>query len=123
MDRKALIDSQEVYFSNYTLTSRCWSPSTGYVPHDYLKIRDKWVTVKGVPFHLWCSESLKLLCSGKFKEMQVVDSLVENASTLRLLAKDCNPRLVPAVVPLDDFDLAYPLSVLLDDLAEVESQI
>lgn len=117
MDGKALLDSQEVYLSNCTLTSRYWSPGSGSLSHEFLKVRDRWVTVKGVPLHLWCSESFDYLCSrfGKFIEMQVVESIEEKASTLRLLVKDCNPRLVPAVVPLYDYGLAYLVSILLEN--------
>lgn len=53
-DRNALHETQNIYLSNCTLTSRSWSPGTGSLPSDMLKVKGKWVTIKGVPFYL-CS--------------------------------------------------------------------
>lgn len=78
-----------------------------------MKVKDRWIIARGIPFHLWCSETFEYICSefGKFKEVQVVNSHSKDVTTLKLHVGDCNPKLVRNIIPPLDYGLAYPISV------------
>lgn len=62
-DRNELLEAQEIFLCKCTLTGRRWSLGVGTTESDFLKVRDRWIILKGIPFHSWLSETFKLLCS------------------------------------------------------------
>lgn len=116
-DRNVILDAKEICLRDATLTCKRWSPGIGTVSSDHLKIKDRWVLLKGIPFHLWSSDVFDLVCSsfGKFQKIEVVKTKEGEESTLRAFVRDCNPKKMTNVTSLQDFGLAFPIKVSLDE--------
>lgn len=73
-DRNSCLEAKEIYLKEATLAYKRWSPGIGTVSSEHLKIADRWILLKGIPFHLWHSEIFDLICSSfwKFKKIEVV---------------------------------------------------
>lgn len=96
-DRDTVLDAKEIYLSGGTLTSKRWSLGAGTLSQDHLKIRDRWIILQGIPFHLWSSEIFSLVCSSSsvFKKVEVLESDLGDASKLRALVEVCDTKKMP----------------------------
>lgn len=123
-DRDTLLEAKEVYLRRCTLTSRRWSPAVGSLSQDLLKVKDRWIFLHGVPFHLWSSEVFNLICAGFGKVTEVEVVRANSAGVVhRVLIRDCNLRVVPAIFSLLDFGLAYPVRITLEAPAYCEEVV
>lgn len=70
-------------------------------------------------------ETFDLLVSsfGKFEKFEVLRSLKGKETVLPAWVKDCNPRLLPSVIPLHDFTLAFPIKVSIENDKEDEQSL
>lgn len=121
-DINEFLSSEEIYTSWCTLRCLKWSPRKGTVEPDYLKIRDRWVILKGIPFHLWSSEVFEAICEGfgRFRKYEIIKSVGNTESTLRVFVEKCDPTKIPAIFPPRDFGLAFPIKILIDPHSQSE---
>lgn len=94
-----------------------WSPGADTLSSSWFQRRPRWLTLVGIPYHLYSEETVKSLNSkfGVIKNFSSVRPKLGGLSISRVLIDNCDVRSLPHFIPLVDLGgVVYPVRLLLD---------
>lgn len=115
--KERILALKQLQFGEKLAVFSSWHPGLDTLTSDWFRLKSRWITFQGIPYHLLTFETMEVLCSrfGKATAFPKIGQIIGNRSSVRVKVKRCNVKFIPHLIPLVDLGgVVYPIRIFLD---------